>query len=89
MSRKPHLIIEESIEIYKSEPRLWQVISKDYHDRNKKATVCAKLPEKLQELKPDATKETVQKKLMACEVTSGKRKSMKVTFYVVLWSTTF
>lgn len=76
MSRKPNLIIEEFITLYKSESCLWKVKSKDYHDRNKKVTVYVKLTKKFQELEPDATKETVLKKNNSLR--SNARKEKKV-----------
>jgi hypothetical protein len=62
MSRKPN-IIQEFIELYKSEPCLWLIINNEYHDRIKKATAYNKLTVKLKELEPEATKETVKKKI--------------------------
>ena len=57
-SRKRNQVIEDFIELYKLEPCLWQVKSKEYHDRDKKDAAYAKLVLKLKELEPDATKKS-------------------------------
>ena len=36
-SRKRNSILEDFIGIYKSEPCIWRVKDKDYHDRNRRA----------------------------------------------------
>lgn len=56
-------VLDEFIEIYKSEPCLWRVKSKDYHDRGKRETAYKKLLEKLQEVDPAANKDVVVKKI--------------------------
>ena len=48
--------MEEFIDIYRSEPCLWRVKSKEYHDREKRDAAYERLVIKLKELKPDATK---------------------------------
>ncbi|KOB68023.1 Uncharacterized protein OBRU01_18870 [Operophtera brumata] len=62
-SRKRNAKLEEFIEIYKSEPCLWRVKCKEYHDRDKRSAAYGKLIAKLKELEPDATKEDVIKKI--------------------------
>jgi hypothetical protein len=56
MSRKPN-IIEEFIELFKTEPCLWLIINKEYHDKIKKATAYNKLTKKLKELEPEVKKQ--------------------------------
>ena len=60
-NRKRNKVIEEFIEIYKSENCLWRIKSKDYHNRFKKEAAYAKLVQKLKELEPDTNKESVIK----------------------------
>lgn len=62
-SRKRNKIIEEFIEIYKSEPCLWRIKCKDYHDRALRDAAYAKLLAKLKESEPDAVKDTVVRKI--------------------------
>lgn len=62
-SRKRNQVIEEFIEIYRSERCLWRVKSKEYHDREKRDAAYEKLVIKLKELEPDATKKSVVKKI--------------------------
>lgn len=57
------VVLEEFIDIYRSEPCLWQVKNKFYHDRNKREAAYTKLVAKLKEIEPEASKETVQKKI--------------------------
>jgi len=74
MSRKSNISLKEFIEIYKSEPCLWLKRSKEYHDRNKKATAYVKLIDKLKELEPNATKDTVVKKINSLRSNIRKEK---------------
>ncbi|CAG9782437.1 unnamed protein product [Diatraea saccharalis] len=62
-SRKRNAILEEFIEIYKSEPCLWRVKCKEYHDRDKRSAAYHRWMSKLKELEPTATKEDVIKKI--------------------------
>lgn len=62
-SRKQNQVIEEFIEIYRSEPCLWRVKGKEYHDREKRNAAYERLVIKLKELEPDATKKSVVKKI--------------------------
>lgn len=62
-SRKRNAILEEFIDIYKSEPCLWRVKCKDYHDRDKRSAAYGKLVNKLKELEPTATKDDVVRKI--------------------------
>lgn len=62
-NRKRNHVIEELIELYKSEPCLWRLKSVDYHNRAKKEAAYKKLTTKLRELEPDATKDTVVRKI--------------------------
>lgn len=61
--RKSNEVIEQFIEIYKSEPCLWRVKSKEYHDRDKRYAAYEKLVTKLKELEPDTTRNSVVKKI--------------------------
>jgi len=54
---------EEFIKLYESEHCLWNVKSKEYHDRNKKDTAYRKLVNKQQEIESNATKDSVIKKI--------------------------
>ena len=51
--------LQEFISIYENEPRLWLLKSKDYHNKIKKEKAYEKLVEKLQEIEPNATKDSV------------------------------
>lgn len=55
--------LREFIEIYKNEKCLWHVKSKEYYDRAKKEESYSKLVEKLKEIEPHATRESVVKKI--------------------------
>lgn len=61
--RKRSRVIEEFIELYKCEPCLWRVKSKEYHDRSMREAAYERLLAKLRESEPDAVKETVVKKI--------------------------
>jgi hypothetical protein len=54
--------LEEFIEIYREQPCLWQVKSKDYSNKNKKNASYELLLNKLREVQPDATIEGLKKK---------------------------
>ncbi|KAK5650681.1 hypothetical protein RI129_001710 [Pyrocoelia pectoralis] len=58
--RKRNRILEEFIEIYKSEPCLWRIKSKEYHDRDVREAACDRLVTKLKEIEPDANKSSVR-----------------------------
>ncbi|XP_047100973.1 uncharacterized protein LOC124719829 [Schistocerca piceifrons] len=49
--------------MYRLEPCLWQVKSKEYHDREKRGAAYERLVIKLKELEPDATKQSAVKKI--------------------------
>lgn len=53
----------EFLDLYRSFPCLWQIKSKEYSDRNKKAQAYAALIEKCKELDPQANKDFVTKKI--------------------------
>lgn len=72
MSRE---FLEEFIAIYESETCLWQVRSKDYHDRIKKDAGYSRLIEKLKTIEPNASKDTVIKKIN--NLRSAYRKEIK------------
>ncbi|KAJ8963206.1 hypothetical protein NQ318_018672 [Aromia moschata] len=57
------VVLEDFIEIYRSEPCLWQVKNKYYHDRNKKEAAYAKLVSKLREIEADAARDAVIKRI--------------------------
>ncbi|XP_069186498.1 uncharacterized protein [Procambarus clarkii] len=63
MARKQNQVIVEFIELYRSEPCLWQVKSEEYHDRTKKDVAYSKLVKTLEELEPGATKKSVLRKI--------------------------
>lgn len=73
-SRKRNQVIEDFIELYKLEPCLWQVKSKEYHDRDKRNAAYAKLVLKLKELEPDATKKSVVRKINSLRSNVRKEK---------------
>ncbi|XP_049944318.1 uncharacterized protein LOC126426446 [Schistocerca serialis cubense] len=62
-NRKRNQVIKEFIEMYRLEPCLWQVKSKEYHDREKRGAAYERLVIKLKELEPDATKQSAVKKI--------------------------
>ena len=51
------------IEIYRNEPSLWFIKSKDYSNREVKNAAYGKLVNKLREIDPSANKDTVVKKI--------------------------
>lgn len=73
-SRKRNEVIEEFIDMYKLEPCLWRVKSKEYHDREKRDAAYAKLVLKLKELEPDATKKSVIRKINSLRSNVRKEK---------------
>lgn len=76
-SRKRNQVIEDFIELYKLEPCLWQVKSKEYHDRDKRNAAYAKLVLKLKELEPDATKKSVVRKINSLRSNVRKEKKKR------------
>ena len=74
MARKQNQVIVEFIELYRSEPCLWQVKSEEYHDRTKKDVAYSKLVKKLEELEPDATKKSVLMKINSLRSAYHKEK---------------
>lgn len=70
--RKRNQVLEEFIELYKTEPCLWRVKSKEYHDRSWRDSAYAKL----RESEPDAVKDTVVKKIhnLRCNYRKEKKK---------------
>ncbi|KAL1448220.1 hypothetical protein WDU94_000601 [Cyamophila willieti] len=75
-------MLEEFIELYKNEPCLWKVSSKDYHNKIKRAEAFNKLVLKLKEIDPAADKEAALKKINNLRTTFRKEykkviKSMK------------
>lgn len=55
--------VSQFIDLYRSEPCLWKVKSKEYSDRTKKSKAYGKLVEKMREVDPGADRETVTKKI--------------------------
>jgi hypothetical protein len=61
--RKGHrVVLEEFIRIYQSEPCLWRIKSKDYHDKGKRDAAYNRLVEKLKQIDPSADRDEVVKK---------------------------
>ncbi|KAL4719703.1 hypothetical protein ACJJTC_007892 [Scirpophaga incertulas] len=54
--------LTQFIDLYKSLPALWKIKSKEYSDRNKKNEAYHLMIEKLKEVEPNATRDTVTKK---------------------------
>ncbi|XP_054744339.1 uncharacterized protein LOC129248746 [Anastrepha obliqua] len=71
---KPNQIISDFIEMYRSEPCLWQVKSHDYHDRMKRDDAYTKLAKKLDEIEPGATKKSVINKVSSLRSAFRKEK---------------
>ena len=67
-------MIVEFIELYRSEPCLWQVKSEEHYDRTKKDVAYSKLVKKLEELEPDATKKSVLMKINSLRSAYRKEK---------------
>ncbi|KAF5298898.1 hypothetical protein FQR65_LT09550 [Abscondita terminalis] len=62
-SRKRNATLKEFIAIYQSEPCLWRVKCRDYHDRDKRSASYGKLVNKLKELEPISEKDDVVRKI--------------------------
>nr|XP_023017512.1 uncharacterized protein LOC111506622 [Leptinotarsa decemlineata] len=62
-ARKQNQILEEFFEIYRSEPCLWRVKSKEYHNRDVRWAAYDRLVAKLKETEPDANKSLVVKNI--------------------------
>ncbi|XP_074031537.1 uncharacterized protein [Leptinotarsa decemlineata] len=62
-ARKRNQILEEFFEIYRSEPCLWRVKSKEYHNRDVRWAAYDRLVAKLKETEPDANKSLVVKNI--------------------------
>lgn len=67
--------IADFIEAYKSYPCLWKIKSAEYKDRSKKNAAYTVLIKKIQEMQPDATKQTVKAKIN--NLRGGFRREMK------------
>ncbi|KAJ8945759.1 hypothetical protein NQ318_022857 [Aromia moschata] len=59
---KEREFIVDCIHLYRELPALWNIKSKEYHDRDKKNTAYETLLEKYKEMFPDATKDDLKKK---------------------------
>ncbi|KAK7025487.1 hypothetical protein SK128_017606 [Halocaridina rubra] len=79
----PKEVIREFIELYRSEPCLWRVKSKAYSDRVKKAEAYEKLIVKLREVEPEATRDTVVKKINNLR-TAYRKELRKVTSSIAM-----
>lgn len=53
----------DCIHLYRELPVLWNIKSKEYHDRDKKNTAYETLFVKYKEMFPDATKDDLKKKI--------------------------
>jgi len=60
------------IELFRQEECLWRVKSKDYFNRSKKDSSYQILIGKLQEVEPDAMRDTVVKKSTICAARLGR-----------------
>ena len=58
----PRAFLSEFIQLYRNNPCLWKVKSKEYSDKNKKNIAYEQLRVKLSEIDPEARKEAVVKK---------------------------
>jgi nitrogen fixation-related uncharacterized protein len=65
-------VLEDFVEMYKANPCLWKVKSKQYNDKNKKR-LDEKLAEKLREKDPSANKESAVKESTTNEVHLEKK----------------
>lgn len=59
----PRAFLSEFIHLYRDNPCLWKIKSKEYSDKNKKNVAYEQLRIKLSEIDPEATKEAVVKKI--------------------------
>lgn len=55
-------VLVEFISIYRESLCLWQVKSKDYHNKNKREAACKSLIKKLQEIDKTANRDLIVKK---------------------------
>ncbi|XP_063235952.1 uncharacterized protein LOC134538502 isoform X3 [Bacillus rossius redtenbacheri] len=76
-SHKRNQVIEDFIDMYKLEPCLWRVKSKEYHDREKRDAAYAKLLLKLKELETYATKKSVIRKINSLRSNVRKEKKKR------------
>lgn len=67
--------ILDCIHLYRELPALWNIKSKDYHDRDKKNTAYDTLLVKYKEMFPDATKDDLKKKFNSLR--TNYRKELK------------
>ncbi|XP_077286471.1 uncharacterized protein LOC143911471 [Arctopsyche grandis] len=77
MAKTPSLreFLVEFIQLYRNFPALWQVGSKDYTDRKKKAEAYEILISKFKEIEPNANRETVKRKINSMR--SNYRKELR------------
>lgn len=75
MAARNKEVMEDFIEIYRSEPCIWNVKSADYSHRPRKEAAYAKLLQKLTEIEPCATRDAVLKKINSLR--SNFRKELK------------
>lgn len=59
----PRKFVLEFLDIYRSQECLWKVKSKDYHDKFKRQEAYNILAEKLRQMDPDITRETIARKI--------------------------
>ncbi|XP_068250796.1 anti-sigma-I factor RsgI5-like [Palaemon carinicauda] len=76
--------LSDFIEIYRNEPCLWFIKSKDYSNREVRNAAYGKLVNKLQEIDPSANKDTVVKKIN--NLSSYNKELKKVQASKSLWS---
>ena len=73
--RKGHCgVLEEFIRIYQSEPCLWRIKSKDYHDKGKRDAAYNRLVEPLKQIDPCADRDKVVKKINSLRTNHRKKK---------------
>lgn len=75
MSREKKFILE-FIELYRGFPQIWKVKSVDYKDRTLRKYAFGELLKKLKEVEPDATVDSVRKKIN-CLRTAYRRELKK------------
>jgi FMN-dependent NADH-azoreductase len=74
-------LLLEFIELFRQEECLWKVTSVDYYNRSKKDASYRTLIGKVQEVEPDATRDTVVKRIN--NLRSAFRKEHKIVILIL------